>query len=70
MSGPSTSPENRFRTPDGKTSNLSMGCAMDQQIIWDLFTNCLAAAEVLSMDDEFVGRVKDARSRLAGPQIG
>ena len=70
VSGPSTSPENRFRTPDGKTSNLTMGPAMDQQIIYDLFTNCIEAAKILGIEDEFVKEVKAARSNLAGPQIG
>ena len=70
VSGPSTSPENRFRTPDGKTSNLTMGPAMDQQIIYDLFTNCIEAAKILGIDDEFVKEVKTARGNLAGPQIG
>ena len=70
VSGPSISPENRFRTPDGKTSNLTMGPAMDQQIIYGLFTNCIEAAEVLGIDDEFTQQVKDFRRNLAGPQIG
>jgi len=70
VSGPSISPENRFRTPDGKTSSLTMGPAMDQQIIYDLFTNCIEAAKVLGIDDEFVKRVIAARRNLAGPQIG
>jgi alpha-L-fucosidase 2 len=70
VSGPSISPENRFRTPDGKNSNLTMGPAMDQQIIYDLFSNCLEAAEILSVDDEFIQKVKGARSKLAGPKIG
>jgi alpha-L-fucosidase 2 len=70
VSGPSISPENSFRTPDGKTSNLTMGPAMDQEIIYDLFTNCIEAAKVLGIDDEFVKQVKAARGNLAGPQIG
>jgi len=70
VSGPSISPENSFRTPDGKTSNLTMGPAMDQQIIYDLFTNCIEAAKILGIDDEFVKEVKTARGNLAGPQIG
>jgi alpha-L-fucosidase 2 len=70
VSGPSISPENRFRTPDGKISNLTMGPAMDQQIIYDLFTNCIVAAKILGVDDEFVRQVKAARNNLAGPQIG
>ena len=70
VSGPSTSPENRFRTPDGKTANLTMGCAMDQEIVWDLFTNCLAAAKVLGIEDAFVKEVRDKLSKLAIPRIG
>ncbi|MBN2313311.1 MAG: glycoside hydrolase family 95 protein [Sedimentisphaerales bacterium] len=70
VSGPSISPESRFRTPDGKTANLTMGPAMDQQIIYDLFTNCLEAAEVLEINDSFVREITAARGNLAGPQIG
>jgi len=70
VSGPSISPENRFRTPDGKNSNLTMGPAMDQQIIYGLFTNCIEAAEVLGIDDEFTKQVKTFRGNLAGPKIG
>jgi alpha-L-fucosidase 2 len=70
VSGPSNSPENAFRTPDGKTAYLSMGPAMDQQIIWDLFTNCVSAAEILGLEDDFTIKVREARSNLSGPQIG
>ncbi|MHC4330656.1 MAG: glycoside hydrolase family 95 protein, partial [Planctomycetota bacterium] len=70
VSGPSISPENRFRTPDGRNSNLTMGPAMDQQIIHDLFTNCIEAAAILGVDDEFTRQVKAARRNLAGPKIG
>jgi alpha-L-fucosidase 2 len=70
VSGPSISPENSFRTPDGKTSNLTMGPAMDQEIIYDLFTNCIEASKILGIDDDFVKQVKAARGNLAGPKIG
>lgn len=70
VSGPSSSPENRFRTKDGQEATLNMGCAMDQEIIHELFTNCISAAEVLGIDDDFIRNVKEKRSRLAGPQIG
>jgi alpha-L-fucosidase 2 len=43
---------------------------MDQEIVWDHFTNLLEAAEVLRQDDELVRRVKEARERLAWPKIG
>ena len=70
ISGPSISPENRFRTPDGKRANLTMGPAMDQQIIYDLFTNCLEAAKILGIKDSFVEEVEAALNNLAGPRIG
>ena len=68
VSGPSTSPENPFKTPDG-LARLTMGPAMDQEIIHQLFSNVLSAAEVLGIEDDFVREVRDKRSRLAGPQI-
>ncbi len=70
VSGPVNSPENAFITPDGQRGSLCMGPAMDQEIIWDLFTNILESARVLGIEDEFVGRVRSVRQRLLGPQIG
>ena len=73
VSGPSTSPENRFIVPGNKKkewANLSMGPSMDQQIIWDVFTNTLEAAQTLGVDDSFVQQVRTALDNLALPQIG
>ena len=70
VSGPATSPENDFITEDGKTARLTMGPAMDQQIIWDVFTNVLSAAAALGIEDDFTAEVKASLANLAGPQIG
>lgn len=70
VSGPSTSPENGFVAPDGSTATLSMGCSMDQEIIWDTFANTLEAAELLGVSDEFTQRVGAAMARLALPKVG
>lgn len=70
VSGPTTSPENAFLTKRGEKASLSMGPAMDQQIIWDTFTNTLEAAEALGQEDSFSRKVRAARDRLALPQIG
>ncbi|MBC8329917.1 MAG: glycoside hydrolase family 95 protein [Planctomycetes bacterium] len=71
VSGPSSSPENTFITPDGQRADTSMGASMDQQVIWDLFTNLLEAAAVLGeAQDPVVKSVAAARERLLGPQIG
>ncbi|MBN2474592.1 MAG: glycoside hydrolase family 95 protein [Pirellulales bacterium] len=68
--GPSMSPENSFVAPDGKRAHVVMGPSMDQQIVWDLLTNCLEAAEVLGIDDPFVQQARQTREKLAGPKIG
>jgi alpha-L-fucosidase 2 len=70
VSGPANSPENSFFTPDGQRASISMGPTMDQEIIWDLFTNTLEAARVLGVKDEVTSRVAAARARLLLPQIG
>jgi alpha-L-fucosidase 2 len=72
VSGPSTSPENKFYAPgtDKKFVNLDMGNAMDQEIIWDNFTNLLEAAKILEINDDFVSEITAALSNLALPKIG
>ncbi|MFC1716251.1 glycoside hydrolase N-terminal domain-containing protein [Candidatus Poribacteria bacterium] len=70
VSGPSTSPENRFRTPDGQVANLTMGATMDHHIIYDLFTNCIEVGEILGMDEGFCKELEQIRSRLAPMKIG
>ena len=67
--GPSTSPENTLLTGDGEKVNLTMGPSMDQQIIYDLFTNCIMAGQVLETEGGFIRQVKSARQNLLGPKI-
>lgn len=71
VSGPSTSPENTFFAPGTEQKvNLSMGPSMDQQIIWELFTNTLNTADILGIEDDFTAKVRSALDQLALPQIG
>jgi len=70
VTAPSTSPENRFYTPDGKRASVCIGAAMDREIIWDLFTNCIEASEALGTDEEFRKKLLDARNRIAPPEVG
>ncbi len=70
VSGPSTSPENTFITKDDQRAHLTMGCAMDQQVIWDLFTNTLQASNILGIEDDFTKELAEKLSRLAGCKIG
>lgn len=70
VSGPSMSPENSFETAAGTVAHVTMGPAMDQQIIAELFDNVAEVAQELAIDDEFTQAVAAARARLQGPQIG
>ncbi|MGA2272777.1 MAG: glycoside hydrolase N-terminal domain-containing protein [Bryobacteraceae bacterium] len=67
---PSTSPENRFLTVDGKQAAISAGCTMDLAMIRELFTNSIAAGRLLAADQEFVGRLEAALQRLQPFQKG
>jgi alpha-L-fucosidase 2 len=73
--GPSVSPENRYRLPDGTAAAITMGPYMDTQIAYALFGRLLDAAEILRDDeavrkDVFHRQVAAARARLPKMQIG
>lgn len=70
VSGPSTSPENQFITPNGEKASLSMGPAMDHQIIRELFTNCIKSSEILNIDTKFADTLRIMRAQLTPSQIG
>lgn len=70
VSGPAASPENTFKAPDGSTCSISMGPSHDQQIIHELFTNVLKAAETLNIKEPLTGRIRTALDSLASPRIG
>lgn len=67
VSGPTTSPENNIKAPDGSRGALSMGPAMDQQIIFELFTHCIQASEILQKDSAFRQKLTELRAELAAP---
>ena len=46
------------------------GVAHDQQIIWDLFSNTVEAADALGEDREYRDHLAKLRDKLAGPKIG
>jgi alpha-L-fucosidase 2 len=70
VSGPSISPENTFRAPDGNISTVVMGPTMDHMIIRELFKNTIAAAEVLKIDDPFRSSLKKSLAKLSPTRIG
>lgn len=46
------------------------GVAHDQQLIWDLFTNTIAASKILGKDKEWANKLAVKRDKLAAPRIG
>jgi alpha-L-fucosidase 2 len=66
VTSPSISPENAHHPGVA----VCAGPTMDQQIIRDLFSNCIRAAEILRRDGEFRAQLVRARARLAPHQIG
>jgi alpha-L-fucosidase 2 len=70
VSGPSTSPENRFRAPDGKTVSISMGPSHDQEIAWNALRDYLEACAALGVANEETREVQATLDKLALPKIG
>jgi alpha-L-fucosidase 2 len=68
---PSISPENIPNLPGMKNAvSIAAGVTMDNQILFDLFSNTIHAAEALNTDTEFVNKIKSTRKRLPPMQIG
>ncbi|RDC58543.1 glycoside hydrolase family 95 protein [Pedobacter chinensis] len=61
ISTPSNSPEN---------GGLVVGPTMDHQIIRSLFKNCIAAAEILKVDENFRKSLEEKVKNIAPNQIG
>jgi alpha-L-fucosidase 2 len=68
---PSVSPENGHPMPgsDEKIA-ISAGTTMDNELIFELFTNTARAAEVLGVDPEFREKLRVMRDRLPPLQVG
>jgi alpha-L-fucosidase 2 len=66
VTNPSISPENSH--PFG--SAICAGPAMDEEILRDLFSNCIEASKILNTDPDFRKQLEQTRARLAPLQIG
>jgi alpha-L-fucosidase 2 len=65
---PGSSPENAPSAHDG--SSLDAGTTMDNQIVFDIFSVVIRAAEILKKDASFVDTLQQMRSRLPPMHIG
>ena len=67
---PSTSPENVYYYNDKKQGVVTIASTMDMGIIRDLFTNVIAASEVLNIDKDFRAKIAETKQQLFPFQIG
>ncbi|MCP9755802.1 glycoside hydrolase family 95 protein [Lacihabitans sp. CCS-44] len=65
---PGNSPENAPVAHDG--SSLDAGVTMDNQIVFDVFSKAISAAQILKKDAAFVDSLKKLRDKLPPMHIG
>jgi len=74
VTSPSSSPENTFQYTDvngeTKIGELTKAATMDMALIWDLFSNCIQASEILNQDKELREQLITVRKQLYPPHIG
>jgi alpha-L-fucosidase 2 len=66
-------PDGRLVAPHGWSPEhgpVEDGVSYDQQIVWDLFSNTVRAADTLGIDKTFRQQIAASRDRLAGPRVG
>ncbi len=66
---PSVSPENVFILPDSTQGANIYGVTMDNQILRDLFTECIKASEILNNSDEDIAKMQEALGKLIPNRI-
>ncbi|WP_339316175.1 glycoside hydrolase family 95 protein [Paenibacillus sp. FSL R10-2734] len=70
ITSPSTSPENKFLTPEGEPCAISKASTLDLILIRELFTNCMTAIEILNQDHELGQELQRVLRNLQPLQIG
>jgi len=66
---PSVSPENNPQAY-GDGIAIDAGVTMDNQLVFDIFSEVIAASKILNVDKDFAAKLKAARGRLPPMQIG
>ncbi|NDW09695.1 glycoside hydrolase N-terminal domain-containing protein [Dysgonomonas sp. 520] len=66
---PSNSPENTH-AGSGNKATITAGTTIDNQLVFDLFSNVITASEVLGIDKEFCDTLRTKREKLPPMQIG
>ncbi|OXS58317.1 alpha-L-fucosidase [Cohnella sp. CIP 111063] len=70
MTNPSTSPEHRFRLPDGRTPALTVSSAMDISLIRELLGFCIEGAGLLGLEEPLLPELREVLEKLPETKIG
>ena len=66
---PSVSPENTFILPSGERGCNTYGVTMDNQILRDLFEQCIKSAEILGESSPLIDKIAEMKAKLRPSQI-
>lgn len=69
VSGPSTSPENKFFAPDGSEGSITMGPEHDQQIIHGLFSAVIQAGRILKDNSSLQTQFQQTLNNLSTSKV-
>ena len=67
---PSVSPENRFILPNGEIASNGIGSTMDNQILTDLFSQCISSAKILKKPQSEIAEYETILNKLQPTRIG
>ena len=70
MTGPASSPENSYKTPDGGRASVDINPTMSVEIIRDLLTNLVRAGDILRIEPEFCDKANFALNRMTPLKVG
>lgn len=66
---PSSSPENTHAGGTGKAT-IASGTTMDNQLVFDLFSNVIKASKLVAPDENYTKKLSDALSKMPPMKIG
>ncbi|TDW96878.1 glycoside hydrolase family 95 protein [Dinghuibacter silviterrae] len=69
VTAPSSSPENTFYLPNGKTASICMGPTIDNQVIRELFDHVITASKVLGRDAAFRDTLATMLTKIPPPGV-
>lgn len=64
VTGPSISPENGFKLPDGRGYSASMMPTLDRAVVWQIYNACIESSKILGVDKKMRKRLEKDIKRL------